>query len=473
MFVNLDPDATPLAELVGDLPQRLERYAIPSLERFAEYAGTGQPANWKVVAENYLEGYHIPIAHPDLMRLLDYKRYSVEVHEHWVWFESPLRARPAGNRRARACTRAWSSRCPGWAPRTAASGATRFIYPNTAIDLYPDQVTTWQILPDGIGAHERRVRLLPARAAAARGRGWCSGSTSASTRMVLDEDVDLVDNVQRGLATQRLRVRPAVGARGGRWPGSPTACARTSRDERRTRTPSAGRARAGAPAAASARERILAAAVERIASDGIDDVRIARIAMAAGVSSSLVHYHFATREALLAEALEYSYGSVGDARTDRGAAVGASHAQRLARMVDQCLPTTPELERDWVLWVELWLRAVRHHELRPVAEELYARMRDWFVAAIRAGVARRRVRALRPRGGRRPRARADRRLRHPRAARRPRGAARSRAARRRRGARARPGARRAAPVRVRSGMRRWQGACTRPRARLTARPRAE
>ena len=141
------------------------------------------------------------------------------------------------------------------------------------------------------------------------------------------------------------------------------------------------------PAHASARERILAAAVARIASDGIDDVRIARIAMAAGVSSSLVHYHFATREALLAEAIEYSYGRVGDARTTQANAGESSCAQRLARMVDQCLPGTPELERDWVLWVELWLRAVRHDELRPVAEELYARMRDWFVAAIREGVA--------------------------------------------------------------------------------------
>ena len=36
-----------------------------------------------------------------------------------------------------------------------------------------------------------------------------------------------------------------------------------------------------------ARERILAAAVERIASDGIDDMRIARVAMQAGVSTSL------------------------------------------------------------------------------------------------------------------------------------------------------------------------------------------
>ena len=56
-----------------------------------------------------------------------------------------------------------------------------------------------------------------------------------------------------------------------------------------------------------ARERILAAAVERIAWDGIDEARIARIAMAAGVSPSLVHYHFETREALLEQALEYSF----------------------------------------------------------------------------------------------------------------------------------------------------------------------
>src|SRR5690349_10318478 len=70
VFVNLDPDAMPLADLVGDLPDRLARYRIGELESFAPAGGT-QPANWKVVAENYLEGYHIPIAHPGLMRMLD------------------------------------------------------------------------------------------------------------------------------------------------------------------------------------------------------------------------------------------------------------------------------------------------------------------------------------------------------------------------------------------------------------------
>jgi AcrR family transcriptional regulator len=131
----------------------------------------------------------------------------------------------------------------------------------------------------------------------------------------------------------------------------------------------------------AARERILDAAVRRIASDGIDAVRIARIAMDAGVSTALVHYHFATREALLAEALEFSFGQAGDLRTMRGDGL-------LRAMVEQCLPLPGEQETEWVLWVELWLRAVRHPELRPFAAAQYARMRTWVAEAIEDGIAR-------------------------------------------------------------------------------------
>ncbi len=149
-----------------------------------------------------------------------------------------------------------------------------------------------------------------------------------------------------------------------------------------------------------ARERILAAAVRRIAGEGIDGVRIARIAMDAGVSPALVHYHFATREALLAEALEYSYtraaegrlgGETGQSSTasagaEPGAGAGATHAERLAAMLDACLPGTPALRDDWVLWIELWLQAARGEQLRPFAGELYARLQAWFADEIAAGV---------------------------------------------------------------------------------------
>jgi AcrR family transcriptional regulator len=124
-----------------------------------------------------------------------------------------------------------------------------------------------------------------------------------------------------------------------------------------------------------ARERILAAAVERIAAEGIDEVRIARVAMDAGVSTSLVHYHFDTREALLAEALEYSYEIAGDVR------IGEDE-DGLATLIDHFLPHPGVLERDWILWVELWLRAIRHPELRPTARRLYERMGEWLAERI-------------------------------------------------------------------------------------------
>jgi len=137
----------------------------------------------------------------------------------------------------------------------------------------------------------------------------------------------------------------------------------------------------------SARERILAAAVRQIAREGIEGVRIARIAMEARVSSALVHYHFETRDALLAEALDYSYQRAGEARIGGDDELpAATHTERLQSMIDGCLPMTPGLTDDWVLWVELWLRAARSPDLRPVAEELYARLHSWFRDEIAAGV---------------------------------------------------------------------------------------
>jgi AcrR family transcriptional regulator len=140
-----------------------------------------------------------------------------------------------------------------------------------------------------------------------------------------------------------------------------------------------------APSESSARERILDAAVDRIATEGIDGVRIARIAMDARVSTSLVHYHFDSREALLREALLHSFELAGDVRIE-GADDGSSHTATLAAMLDQCLPYAGHAERDWILWVELWLRAVRRPELRDTAARLYQRMHGWFATEISAGV---------------------------------------------------------------------------------------
>ena len=39
--------------------------------------------NWKVYMDNYLEGFHIPLVHPKLNRVIDYKSYSTEIFDNF------------------------------------------------------------------------------------------------------------------------------------------------------------------------------------------------------------------------------------------------------------------------------------------------------------------------------------------------------------------------------------------------------
>ena len=137
----------------------------------------------------------------------------------------------------------------------------------------------------------------------------------------------------------------------------------------------------------SARERILEAACDLIAAEGIDDVRIARVAMRAGASTALVHHYFSTREELLEQALLHSFEMVGDERF--AAETGGESPDptaALAEAIEECLPRPGRLERDWVLWVELWLRAAREPDLRPLAARLYARYHEWLEDVLKRGI---------------------------------------------------------------------------------------
>ena len=133
-------------------------------------------------------------------------------------------------------------------------------------------------------------------------------------------------------------------------------------------------------------DRILDAACEIIAEEGIDEVRIARVATRARASSGLVHHYFKTREELLEQALVHSFERAGDDRFGDGAHPPPGTAtETFGLAIRECLPFAGESEREWVLWVELWLRAVREPGLREVAAKLYDRYRRWLAGMIRAG----------------------------------------------------------------------------------------
>ena len=139
-------------------------------------------------------------------------------------------------------------------------------------------------------------------------------------------------------------------------------------------------------AAADTRTRILEATADCIASDGIAAVRMVRIAKAAGVSTALLHYHFATKERLFEEVLRHSYESstVLDQESLRGA--GRTPAQRLAAYLDRCLPSDDELARDWLLWQELALMCLRQPAIAAVSADLYQVDHERVAGIIRDGI---------------------------------------------------------------------------------------
>jgi len=210
LFVNLDPHAPSLAEVTAGLAPRLERYGLSKLHHFSSAKGAGtkaagdsrpnvQPANWKIVAENYLEGYHVPIAHPSLMRMLDYKRYRAETHGGWAWFDAPLRDAPSGNRTERLYQRLLRP-MPGLPEDDHRAWRYAFIYPNTAIDLYPDQVNVWQLIPAAVDRTTDVSACFRHERSNVMARVVQRINNKLNTD-VLDEDIDLVARVQTGVAT--------------------------------------------------------------------------------------------------------------------------------------------------------------------------------------------------------------------------------------------------------------------------------
>jgi phenylpropionate dioxygenase-like ring-hydroxylating dioxygenase large terminal subunit len=72
VFVNADPEASPLADALGPVPELLAREGA-DVHRlvFRERGSYELAANWKIAVENYLECYHCAVAHPGFTRLVD------------------------------------------------------------------------------------------------------------------------------------------------------------------------------------------------------------------------------------------------------------------------------------------------------------------------------------------------------------------------------------------------------------------
>jgi choline monooxygenase len=72
IFVNPDPQAGPLSEALGDLPRQVAEAGVDfAALTLHERYGYEIKSNWKVFVENSIECYHCPVAHPGFSDYID------------------------------------------------------------------------------------------------------------------------------------------------------------------------------------------------------------------------------------------------------------------------------------------------------------------------------------------------------------------------------------------------------------------
>ena len=176
LFVNPDPAACPLAEQLGELPEILARDIDVDALVFHSRVEFGANANWKVVAENFLECYHCPTAHPGFSAEVDVHpdRYRLEPHPTFG-----------------------AQFCRG--KHTGETGQFHLLYPNTGINVFPGppNLSIDPLRPHGPGRTERYLDYF---FAADIDDDWLRDFFAFDDQVGV-EDRALVESVQRGMAS--------------------------------------------------------------------------------------------------------------------------------------------------------------------------------------------------------------------------------------------------------------------------------
>jgi uncharacterized protein (TIGR02246 family) len=159
------------------------------------------------------------------------------------------------------------------------------------------------------------------------------------------------------------------------------ACPRSSRPRRGA----AGIVRAvKKPTVAERRAEILEVTCEVVIERGFAATRIADVAKRLGVSSSLIHYHFDSKEQLLAEAFaHYARKDVAEMEAEISAAPNA--VAQLDRVIHNYVPEGSG-DVEWMLWIDGWGEALRNPMMRKISQELDEQSAALAERVIRYGV---------------------------------------------------------------------------------------
>jgi len=208
VFVCLQGDAPAPSESWGDMVNDFQPYQFEKMVPLAPMYYEHWDVDWKVAMDNYLESYHVPIGHPGLNRMFT-PDYDDQLNL------------PSGV--ARGVSWLLPTASPKWSERRYAAmveGLTthlpepnrkcwRFysMLPNLGIDIFPDQMDFFQVLPDGPGKCVIRGGTygLPDARREMRVLRYLNARIN---RQVQREDEDLCKRVQRGLTSSFYKPGP-------------------------------------------------------------------------------------------------------------------------------------------------------------------------------------------------------------------------------------------------------------------------
>ena len=185
VFVSADPDGSRLADFLEDVPERIAAAGIDvdSL-RFLTRAESEYDANWKICAENFLECYHCPTAHPGFSAVMDVSpdAYLLETSDGRMSQHGPPRPEPRG----------------AYDPAgEVESGQFHLLFPSTVINVMPGRpnISIGPIYPL---APERTYRFLDYLVAPDADERWVEDALAFDAEVGAEDRV-LVERVQAGV----------------------------------------------------------------------------------------------------------------------------------------------------------------------------------------------------------------------------------------------------------------------------------
>lgn len=181
LFVNFDKNAPSLALFFEDISDMTRKFEVSQMQ-FVERRDYVIDCNWKVYVDNYLEGYHIPLVHPGLMRELDYANYRTITRRYFSLQDAPIKSNGGY-----------------YAANDNQSDALYFwVFPNLMVNINPETLSTNLILPL---SEEKTLTIFewfahPSRINQAKDNVQ---ATIEFSEEVQQEDIKICEAVQRGL----------------------------------------------------------------------------------------------------------------------------------------------------------------------------------------------------------------------------------------------------------------------------------